>query len=294
MTKTTLALSSFFFAFGVAVSANAAVLQVSFDDYASPTDNQLGRDFLQTDAGGVSASLYTQSATGGVSGGSVIGYAGDNYFATAVYQPAFLDFSTPAANAALSLDFFYDGQLHPLCEGCNGVRSFRLGMVGSASGAFETYGVPSIYVEGVYSLDLDQMLLVARSLTASVSTSIVLAEVPLAPNSWYRVDLDLTNTGGDNIHWESQLWGLGAAGNTTPSLLATGAWNYQNAAITTDAALYGGFSALTDGGVPRVDNLTLSNFTVVPVPIPAVFWLFASGLAALVGASRGRDSVRKR
>ena len=60
----------------------------------------------------------------------------------------------------------------PLVPGANAVRSFRLGLVDSGNGTFDTPGKPSLYVDGVYSLSLDQVLLVLYSQSDTFSQNI--------------------------------------------------------------------------------------------------------------------------
>jgi hypothetical protein len=69
---------------GIPLTAKADV--IGFDDYASAQDNQLTQDFVQGPAEYSSPlPLYVESPSGGVSGGAMLGYSGQDYFATAVY-----------------------------------------------------------------------------------------------------------------------------------------------------------------------------------------------------------------
>ena len=136
-----LAIAAIFAVFILAVGgSNQAFVSsvVTFDNYTSPTDNDLANYFNQT--GTVTPSPYSQSPTGGITGGSVVGYSGTEYRATAVYTPSSFDLSATGASIPISLDVFYNGQLSPLAPSANAVRSFRLGLLDSKTSSFETYG----------------------------------------------------------------------------------------------------------------------------------------------------------
>ena len=273
------------------LAAFSGTIEVGFNDYISPTDNQLARDFVQTSFLGANPNLYLQVPIGGTTGGSVTGYTGDNYGATAIYQPAALDFSSSTASTSLSLDFYFNGKFTPLGPGANAVRSFRLGLVGDPNGSFESTGNPAIYIDGIYSFDLGQMLLVGRSVTVGMTSS-TLAHATLSSNSWNRISVGFTNSGSGNIHWDTTLWSIGTSGDSTPSLLAQGEWNFQNTSIASDSSTNAGFSALTAGGVTKVDNLTMTNFTVSTVPTPPASILMLAGLGLLGLTKRFRKAVK--
>src|SRR5438132_2656262 len=84
----------------------AIAASVGFDNYVSPTNNDLVNNFNQT--GTISTQTpYVPSPTGGISGGSVTGYSGSEYQATAVYNQSSFNLST-GASVALSMDMFYN------------------------------------------------------------------------------------------------------------------------------------------------------------------------------------------
>ena len=83
----------------------AIAASVGFDNYVSPTNNDLVNNFNQT--GTISTQTpYVQSPTGGISGGSVTGYSGSEYRATAVYNQSSFTLSTPGASVLLSIDMW--------------------------------------------------------------------------------------------------------------------------------------------------------------------------------------------
>jgi hypothetical protein len=55
---------------------------------AAPVDfnsnNELDNDFVENSGFGVPTQFYQQSSSGGITGGSVTGYSGQNYLATAL------------------------------------------------------------------------------------------------------------------------------------------------------------------------------------------------------------------
>src|SRR4051812_2944150 len=101
------------------IMATAAAVPIGFNDFVSSTENQLVRDFNQTGA----VTPYIQSPTGGIPGGSVIGFSGDQYQATAIYNQAAFNFSKVGAEVSLSIDLFFASQFHPLAPSANAVRS---------------------------------------------------------------------------------------------------------------------------------------------------------------------------
>ena len=73
---------------------------VSFDNYVSPTNNDLINNFSQT--GTFTPSPYVQSLTGGITGGSVTGYYGNEYQATAVYSATSFNLSQQVSRLRLT------------------------------------------------------------------------------------------------------------------------------------------------------------------------------------------------
>jgi hypothetical protein len=231
---------------------------VGFDNYVSPTNNDLVNNFNQTGTFSTQ-SPYVQSPTGGISGGSVSGYSGSEYRATAVYNQSSFDLSTAGASVLLSMDMYYNAQVQPLAPGANAVRSFRLGVLDAANSAFETFGNAAAYIEGEYSFTLQEMILVARRLTSGVMTSIELAQVPLNPNDWYHLDAGITNQGSHQIGFTGSFFDLGPNGTAAPVLLSSFSWSYQNVPIANLDSAYAGFSALADGGISKIDNFTVPD-----------------------------------
>jgi hypothetical protein len=257
---------------------------VSFDNYVSPTNNDLINNFSQT--GTFTPSPYVQSLTGGITGGSVTGYYGNEYQATAVYSATSFNLSAGAASVSLAADVFYNAQLQPLAPGANAVRSFRLGLLDSASSAFEKVGNASVYIDGIYSLSLNQMLIVARSVTLGPMTSITLSQVPLSPDHWYHVNATFANEGNNQIHYTGSLLDVGADGMSAATLLSTWDWSFTNLPMTTIDATYAGFSALGNGGIAQLDNFT------VPASVPGP--IVGAGLPGLLLASLGWLGWRRR
>lgn len=253
---------------------------VTFDNYVSPTNNDLTNNFNQTGA----QTPYSQSQTGGVEGGAVVGYYGSQYQATGVYTPNSFAFSSPGSSVALSMDLYYNAQFQPLAAGANAVRSFRLGLLTSPSSAFETTGNAEAYIEGDYALDLNQMILVGRNATNTAMTSLTLAQVTLTPNHWYQLDATIGNQGNGQVSYTGSFLDMGTDGKAAPIVLSTWNWSYANASMTSVTSAYAGFSALANGGITRMDNFT----TPTPAPIPNTFWLFGSGLIGLAQFTRRR------
>src|SRR5262245_64306353 len=98
------------------------------------------------------------------------------------------------------------------------------------------------------------MLLVAVSETKGPLTDIELAEISINPNHWYQLDVDFTNEGSGQMGFAGSFFDLGANGTGTPALLSTVNWSNQNFDVADLTSAYAGFSALTDGGISRIDN----------------------------------------
>jgi nicotinamide mononucleotide (NMN) deamidase PncC len=255
--------------------ANPAL--VTFDD--SPAYDQLTREFNQTGA----TLPYVESPSGGISGGSVVAYSGSDYRATAVYNQASYDLSQIGMTAELSMDVFFHPDFTPLVPGANGVRSFRLGVVNSATSSFETYGEPSLYLDGVFSLDTNQMLFVARSSTQGMLSE-TLSESTLASDHWYRADLTLTNVGNEQIRVYGSFSDLGALGMSNPYVVASWDSTLTNSFISKSSSNYAAFSALSNGGVFRADNFSS------PVPEPTAGSLATIAVAMLFLARQRRGN----
>jgi hypothetical protein len=242
-------------------------------------NNDLTNNFNQT--GTVSnPTPYVQSPTGGMVGGSVTGYSGSEYRATAVYNQTSYDISATGATVSQSVDLFYNANFQPLAPGANAVRSFRLGVLDTANSAFETAGNASVYIDGVYALNLNQMLLVGRSATNGPLTSITLAQVSLTANDWYRVNVASTTQANNQIELTGSFFDLGLDGTATPSLLAAWDWSYQNIPVSNLTAAYAGFSALADGGISKIDNFVV-NGPVSGVPESSTWAMLLIGFAGV-------------
>lgn len=260
------------------IEALVPINTASASDSTFDNGNELANDFNQND-GGSPPTPYVQSATGGVTGGSVLGYLppsyGVSYTATAVYTPSTYNLSTPGASVSVSMDFFFDGQLTPLAPGANAVRSFRLGILDASTSAFETFPNASAYIDGEYSFTTSQLDLVVRNETNSLISSIEIgAPVSLNANDWYQLNATFTNEGNNQLLYNESFFDLGSSGRANPLLLSTGSWSWENDPMTSLDAAYAGFSVLADGGFSQADN-----FGVPSTPLPATLPLFATGLA---------------
>ena len=246
------------------VGGSAIADTIGFNNYVSSTNNDLTNNFSQTGTV-ITQTPYVQSPGGGITGGSVLGYSGSEYRATAVYNKRSFDISTPGSSVALSMDVYYNARLQPLAPGANAVRSFRLGVLDSVNSAFETFGNASAHIDGIYSFTLQQMLLVAVSETKGPLTSIDLAQISINPNHWYQLDVYFTNEGSGQTGFAGSFFDLGANGTGTPVLLSTVNWSSQNLDVADLTSAYAGFSALADGGISRIDNFTVPS--AVPGPV---------------------------
>lgn len=256
-------------------------LSITFDDFVSSSNNQLMREFNQTGA----TIPYVQSPTDGIVGGSVTAYSGNDYQATAVYNRAAYDLSAPGTSVALSLDLYFHPEFRPLAPGANGVRSFRLGLLDSPLSSFETVSSPSVYLDGVYAIDLNKMLFVARSVTQG-SVSLTVAESALTGDHWYRLNADFVNAGNDQIQFLGSFSDLGVNGGDSPSILALWDVTLSNPIMARSSSTFASFSILADGGILRADNLA------VPVPEPSRVALIIAGIVTLITFKRIRVPAR--
>jgi hypothetical protein len=250
----------------VGASSPAISETITFDNYLSPTSNDLANNFAQT--GSFTQPSYNQASGSGITGGSVVGYSGNDYRATAVYTPSSFSLSRQGSTVSQSLDLFYNGQFVPLAPGANAVRSFRLGLLSDNSAAFETVGSSSVYMDGVYSLASNQLLLVTRSQTGNGTlTSTALAAVTLSSDHWYRLGATFTNSGNGEIYYSGMFADLGPLGTSGPISMASWDWTYQNADMSADASAFAAFSVLADGGFARADNFNVPTTRSVPGPV---------------------------
>jgi hypothetical protein len=87
---------------GSAVPVQAATIDFN-------TRGELANNFIQGSQFSNSTNFYRQSKTGGITGGSVTGFSGPDYDATAVYQPLPRSFSSIGTNIS------FDGLLFQRC-----------------------------------------------------------------------------------------------------------------------------------------------------------------------------------
>jgi hypothetical protein len=277
---------------GSAVPVQAATIDFN-------TQGELANNFIQGSQFSNSTQFYRQSKTGGITGGSVTGFSGPDYDATAVYQPLPQSFSSIGTAISLSMDFYFNDVFKPLAPGANAVRSFRLGLVDSRNGIFEKFGDPSLYVQGVYSLSLDQMLLVLYSQSDTFSQNIEAAQIALQPDQWLQLSANFKKVGAEDYNISTSLYDLGSDGLAPPTLLGLG--NYfangvgdptltagSNTFSNPDIAnpTYVGFSVLADGGIAKGDNLVVPG-TVPEKPTWTLMLLGFAGLA-LAGYRRAK------
>jgi hypothetical protein len=217
--------------------------------------------------------FYNQTTTGGITGGAVSGYTGNDYFATANYNGATIDISNPGVTVQMSASFFYNGQLTPLAPGANGIRSFRLGLIASGNSAFETSFVPSVWVGGDIGLAANSppaLGLTAWNMTKSFSTSIGGFGAPVVVGDWYRVDATFTNAGANQIVSMS-IFDLGQNGLGNPILVNTGSFTAPNFTMPDLTSASAGFSDLTGGGFSQLDNFEVDGpLSTVAAPSPVV------------------------
>lgn len=239
--------------------------------------NMLTSQFSQEPSPGA---FYTQSQTGGVSGGAVNGYSGSDYSATAVLKNRTLGFGA-GKSISLGIDFYFNGKLTPLAPGVNAVRSLRLGLLGSQSSAFEIYGDQAAYIEGLYSLTQDQMVIAAVDQTRSASIGGMMASFVPVAGSWYELSATFQNPGNGMKTFGGTVLSLGLNGRSPPVPLAS--WK-QTLGIASPSGLagsvYAGFSALAGGGISRVDNLSVPG-RAQELPEPSSLGLMAIALCLL-------------
>lgn len=249
--------------------------------------NALASQFSQEPLPGA---FYTQTQTGGTFGGTVNGYSGSDYFATAVLKDRTFSFGLNNS-ISLGIDFYFSGKLTPLFPGANAVRSLRLGLLGSQSSAFEIYGDQAAYIEGLYSITQNQMDIVAVDQTRSVVIVGSLGSFVPVAGSWYELNATFLNQGNGMKTFGGTVIGLGSEGRSPPVSLFLGK---QTLGISSQNDLsgqvYAGFSALAGGGISSVDNLSVPGGTQ-DVPEPSSLGLLAIALCFL-GALRASRAGR--
>ena len=226
----------------------------------SNTQGELANNFIQGSQFSNSTQFYRQSKTGGITGGSVTGFSGPDYDATAVYQPLPQSFASIGTTISLSMDFYFNDVFKPLAPGANAVRSFRLGLVDSRNGIFEKFSDPSLYVQGVYSLSLDQMLLVLYSQSDAFSQNIEAAQIALQPDQWLQLSANFKKVGAEDYNISTSLYDLGSDGLAPPTLLGLG--NYFANGVG-DPTLTAGRNTLSN---PDIANPTYVGFSVLERP----------------------------
>jgi hypothetical protein len=269
--------------------ANASAVSINFD-----TPGDLTNNFTQV--GALAGVFYNQTTTGGITGGAVSGYTGNDYFATAVYNGAF-NISNPGATVQMSASFLYNGQLTPLVPEATGIRSFRLGLLGSSTSAFETVPSAAAYVEGMISLQPLQPQFFGWGPVNQTAAGVMTASgvmngpglISIVPNEWYRLDATFTNKGAGQIQIAASFFDLGQNGLASPTLLNSGTFTEQNVPIASLSSAYAGFSVLTGGGFSELDNFEVDG-PLSAVPEPSTWAMMILGFLGIGWIACRRES----
>jgi hypothetical protein len=274
------------FVAAVALPAHAALV-----DFNSGSADLSG-NFVQN-TGGTGGTVSWVSDAGIGSSGGLNTSNGDG--TTGVYTPTSFDFSAEGAQLRVSMYFKWQNRTA-------GDKPLMLGFVPSTAGDLRlasnylgarvtsnrtpnasTTGPEPRSTANTVSVDVINFPNFGTNTTTNASGTAALpgGMTSLATGNWYRLSVEVTNAGSNNVDYAVQLADFGVNGTTQVGVLLTHTVTFANAPMTADSSVYAAFRSASDAGADALDN-----FSAAVVPEPASLGLV--GLGCLAAARRRR------
>ena len=228
------------------VSARADT--VNFDNYISPTDNDLRNHFNSAD---------TQTTSGGITGGAVQAPGG-----ASIYRTSF----DPLAGLTTSVFFRYEH----LSPNPPGGPSGGVGFTGSAASFVWGDGQSLFWAE--FASD-DRLIILNKDVFPIIRANLIGTTAPPGFGNWLRISFSELYLGNNLFELSASVENYGATGMEPPTLLVAGSVTVTNSLAAADPSVFAAFS-----GYYNVS--AFDNFSVVPEP--ATIHIIAFG-ALLLG-----------
>lgn len=205
------------------------------------------------------------NATAGT--GATGGLATDANDRAALLPAALVSFTTTGQSISLGVDF--KARVTAGATNTAGGEGLRLGFnrVDTpllASGGYLVAGLGESSTNSLTSA----LFLESRNNVPGTNSTTAPTALTLVDNEWYRLQTTIAFNGGDSFTLVSRLYGLGAAGTTSPVLLDTYTLTRTGLTSLVNVPVYVGFQAKTaagTGGARTVDNFTAMLTPTVPV-----------------------------
>lgn len=214
---------------------------VTFDQYSSPTDNDLVNLFNLT-------GTLTQSTDLGIAGGAVVASGSPE-------TPMFTRSFNPLDGLTTSVFLRYD----LANSGGSGQSAFsaRAGFGGTALEGL-TVSSSSAYFWGEFAND-GELSVWSRDSGNGDGYNLLNTTAQASPGNWLKLTFSEAYLGNNEFRLSTTLENYGEMGTSAPTLLGAGSINVINAAAAADGSVFAGF-----GGYYNV--VAFDNFAVVPEP----------------------------
>jgi len=224
--------------------ANFAVAQVtsdtvSFDNYVSSTNNDLTQKCTQNSYLGT---IFTQSATGGITGGTVA-LPDSVWWGNNVVNYNYTYKNGLGKNIKASICFKYDPTLY---NSKKHERPVAIFLTPYQNGNYDFTATLTPYGTS-YSLEY---------FTASNSVYTDVQFSQLTSGNWYKLSFSTNVAAIHRVDGEVDLYDLGATGLSTPTLVASKTGTTTDSIFSSDSSITVSFCGAHWGGAAYLDNFT--------------------------------------
>ncbi len=202
---------------------------------------------------------FVQSATGGITGGSVDSNVDDYGLMSAIYKTPF------SPTAGLRMEVYFKVSL------LGGGPYVRLGFVGDPGLSMDYGSTKYMWTEPYNNNRI--ALVHAGGGTPPIDAFVA----PMTVGNWYKLSLAVRPTGGSNFNGTITLQNYGATGTVAGTILYDNNANFANSIAIADSTWYGGFF-FQNSTVSNVDNFLVA---LVPEANPLLLLGIVSAVACV-------------